>query len=289
MPTSTITSASKKGGSSRSYATRASMPNGLTWCLQPRSKTFDPLDRLLRGEAWSTPAPGVAVARPGYGGRMIDIAVPDLGRDRRPSSSGPSRPRSRRVAPPALRARHAGGVRRGRRPQAELMLLGEEPGDREDRQGHPFVGPAGHLLDRGTRRRRDRPGRVYRHERRSSTSSEPVRKGSGCTRSRTHARSPGPAARGGRPRSRSCALGCCAAWGATAAQAVLGSSFRVTGDHGAFFDLPTLSNGVPVPGVSVVATIHPAAALRARDDYRERAMSGFVADLTLVAAHLAQA
>jgi DNA polymerase len=46
---------------------------------------------------------------------------------------------------------------------------------------------------------------------------------------------------------------------------------------------------VPVPGVSVVATIHPAAVLRARDDDRERAMSGFVADLTLVAAHLAQA
>jgi DNA polymerase len=68
---------------------------------------------------------------------------------------------------------------------------------------------------------------------------------------------------------------------------VLGPEFRVTRDRGAFLDLPALSNGQALPDVTVTATIHPAAVLRARDADREGAMSGLVGDLTRVAEHLA--
>jgi DNA polymerase len=218
---------------------------------------------------------------------MIDIAVPDLG-----SGSPAKQLRSLATQVSACRAcplyEHATQAVFGEGDaRAELMLLGEEPGDREDRQGHPFVGPAGHLLDRaladaGIDRSAVYLSNVVKHF-----------KWSPSGKVRLHKKPNAREIRACRPwweaevavvRPR---VLCCL--GATAAQAVLGSSFRVTRDHGAFFDLPTLSNGVPVPGVSVVATIHPAAVLRARDDDRERAMSGFVADLTLVAAHLAQA
>jgi uracil-DNA glycosylase len=218
---------------------------------------------------------------------MTDIAAPDLG-------SGPPATRLRSLARQVAACRacplyeHATQSVFGEGDaHAALMLLGEEPGDREDRQGHPFVGPAGHLLDRalaeaGIDRSAVYLSNVVKHF-----------KWSPSGKVRLHKKPNAREIRACRPwweaevavvRPR---VLCCL--GATAAQAVLGSSFRVTRDRGAFFDLPTLSNGVPVPDVSVVATIHPAAVLRARDNDREQAMSGFVADLTRVASHLAAA
>ncbi|GGM08588.1 UdgX family uracil-DNA binding protein [Nakamurella endophytica] len=181
-------------------------------------------------------------------------------------------------------ATHAvfGEGRRG----APLMLVGEQPGDAEDRAGRPFIGPAGRLLDRalaeaGIDRERAYVTNAVKHFRFKSTA--------GSTR-RIHA-TPGAG------HIRACApwlraeLGAVepdvvVALGATAAQALMGPSFRVTQQRGLLLDWPPEAG--PYAGVQtrthlLLATIHPSAVLRADPQTREEAFAGLVADLRVAA------
>lgn len=157
---------------------------------------------------------------------------------------------------------------------APLMLVGEQPGDAEDRRGEPFVGPAGRLLDEalaraGIDRRLAYVTNVVKHfkweprgKRRLHTKPNHVE----ITACRRWIDAEITALR---PRVIVCL-------GATAAQALIGRDFRVT-----------KSRGKPVPSAlapHVVATVHPSSILRAPDDEaRETEMHAFVDDLVVVA------
>jgi uracil-DNA glycosylase len=162
---------------------------------------------------------------------------------------------------------------------AEVMLVGEQPGDLEDRAGHPFVGPAGKLLDTALTQAGIDRTRVY------VTNSVKHFKFVTIERGRRLHKKPNAAE-----------IRACHPWldeeirlikprvivalGATAAQALLGKQFRVTQDR-----------GKPMPfkaGQSVIATVHPSSVLRAPDDRREQARQEFLADLKQVAAYLQQ-
>jgi DNA polymerase len=157
---------------------------------------------------------------------------------------------------------------------APLMLVGEAPGDHEDRAGHPFVGPAGHLLFRAlddadierddvyvtnaVKHFKWRPqGKVRVHQKPTAREIEACRP---WWRAEIDLLQP--------------RLVCCL--GATAAQSLLGKNFRVTKQRAEFFPLGT--------GTEAVATVHPASVLRSRD--RDRAYAGLVADLRIVAERL---
>jgi DNA polymerase len=161
--------------------------------------------------------------------------------------------------------------------KAEIMMVGEQPGDAEDVAGHPFVGPAGKLLDRaleeaGIDRRLVYVTNVVKHFK-----WEPRGK------RRIHAK------------PNSAEIAACRPWleteillvkprvlvclGATAAQALLGRAFKVSQQRGTF-----------VPSAlapRVTATVHPSSILRAPDDESRRdEMRRFVMDLKRVAAEL---
>jgi uracil-DNA glycosylase len=160
---------------------------------------------------------------------------------------------------------------------AEVMLVGEQPGDQEDRQGHPFVGPAGRLLDvaleeAGIDRRRVYITNAVKHfkfvviERGRRLHKKPsageVRACNPWLQEEIHLEKPRVVV----------------ALGATAAQALLGKQFRVT-QH----------RGKPLPSEfaeAIVATVHPSSVLRAPDDAREDARREFIADLKAVARYL---
>lgn len=157
------------------------------------------------------------------------------------------------------------------------MLVGEQPGDREDLEGQPFVGPAGALLDRalaaaGLDRDQAYVTNVVKHF-----------KWKPAGKRRLHQK----------PNAEE--IGACKPWliaelevvepevvvclGATAAQALLGRSFRVTQQHGQWVDWAYAPK--------VTATVHPSSILRAPDaEAREAAYEGFVADLAVVAGAL---
>src|SRR6266571_2964349 len=154
--------------------------------------------------------------------------------------------------------------------RAMLMLIGEQPGDREDVEGKPFVGPAGRILDEGLEATGIERSRVYitnavKHFRFT-------RRG----KRRLHEKPNAGQIRACRPwldgeieavRPRIIVL-----LGATAAQAVMGPAFRVSKQRGGVLNSPV--------GVPVVATVHPSSILRAADnESREAAMSSFIADL----------
>jgi DNA polymerase len=158
-------------------------------------------------------------------------------------------------------------------PNSDLMLVGEQPGDQEDRQGHPFVGPAGRLLDRGLESAGIDAGAVYRTNAVKHFKWEPRGK------RRIH------------KKPSRWEVAACRPWlmaelealsprvlvllGATAAQAFFGAGFRVTRERG---------HEHPGPGgATALATVHPSAVLRARDEDRERDMALFVADLRTAA------
>jgi len=160
---------------------------------------------------------------------------------------------------------------------AEVMLVGEQPGDGEDKAGRPFVGPAGRLLDEalgeaGIDRRLAYVTNVVKHfkfERRGR-----LRLHKKPNADEVHACFPWLEAELRVVRPRVLVL-----LGATAAQALLGSSFRVSRQRGEFLD----SDLAP----RVLATVHPSAILRAPDDEaRALARKGFVADLAVVAEEL---
>jgi uracil-DNA glycosylase len=155
---------------------------------------------------------------------------------------------------------------------AELLLLGEQPGDREDVAGEPFVGPAGRLLDEalaaaGIDRQAVYLTNVVKHFKWRRAPSGKRRIHQKPDRAEVEACRPWLEGEIARVRPRLIVL-----LGATAAQAILGSGFRVTRERGSV--RPT-SLGPPA-----VATIHPSAVLRARtSDDRADALEGLVADL----------
>ncbi|HET7677965.1 MAG TPA: UdgX family uracil-DNA binding protein [Candidatus Limnocylindrales bacterium] len=169
----------------------------------------------------------------------------------------------------------------GRR-EAQLMLVGEQPGDREDIAGQPFVGPAGRILDAaleaaGVERRLVYVTNVVKHFKwRRDPRGLKRRLHEKPNRAEVAACWPWLEAEAAVVRPR-----LIVALGATAAQALLGASFRVTRDRGRFFagDLAPF----------VMATVHPSSILRAPDERaREREMAGLVADLRAAAARLAE-
>ena len=169
---------------------------------------------------------------------------------------------------------------------ARVVFVGEQPGDVEDRQGLPFVGPAGHLLRQAVDDAGIDPATVYitnavkhfRFEMRGKR--------------RIH-QTPGPAH-----------ITACRPWlvaefsmlapelvvllGATAAKALLGPSFRVTKSRGQLMPWPASAQhpgDFPVAEIQALATIHPSAVLRADD--RDAAYQGLVDDLKVARGALA--
>jgi uracil-DNA glycosylase len=161
---------------------------------------------------------------------------------------------------------------------ARMLLLGEQPGDQEDRAGAPFVGPAGRILDEaldaaGIDRDAVYVTNVVKHFKWKPAPRGKRRIHQRPDRSEEIACRPWLEAEVGRIKPE---LIICL--GATAAQALLGRSFRVTRQHGEV---------LPSDLGPVLATIHPSAVLRAPDaDARAAALDGLVADLRVAAATL---
>jgi uracil-DNA glycosylase family protein len=158
--------------------------------------------------------------------------------------------------------------------RADVMLIGEQPGDREDRAGRPFVGPAGGLLDRaladaGIDRREVYVTNVVKHFKWEPRGKRRIHKKPNASEIR--ACRPWLDSELGvvKPRVVVCL-------GATAAQALLGPRFRVTQQRGTFVDSDLAE--------FVTATIHPSSILRAPDDEaRREQFEGLVGDLRLAA------
>jgi DNA polymerase len=163
-------------------------------------------------------------------------------------------------------------------PSARVMLVGEQPGDREDIEGHPFVGPAGRILDEALER------------------AGIVREDAYVTNAVKHFRYRARGKRRIHQRPDRWHVRACFPWleaelqliepvalvllGATAAQAVLGPQVKVGESRGKQLD----SGLAPV----VTVTVHPSSILRVADsDERHRAMDQFVGDLGAVAEWIA--
>ena len=162
---------------------------------------------------------------------------------------------------------------------ADVMFVGEAPGDLEDRAGHPFVGPAGKLLDTALLEAGLDRSRVY------LTNSVKHFKFVVIERGRRLHKKPNAAEVRAcypwmREEIRLVKPRVVVALGATAAQALLGKQFRVTQERGR--PMPTEM------AETIIATVHPSSVLRAPDDERERARQEFVADLKRVAVYLRQ-
>jgi uracil-DNA glycosylase len=154
-------------------------------------------------------------------------------------------------------------------PQARLVMVGEQPGDQEDRQGAPFVGPAGQLLDRAL------------------DEAAVARDDAYVTNAVKHFNFRYRGKRRIHETPKAGHIRACRPWldaelalvrpqvlvtlGATAGKALLGPKFRITAERGE----PRGWNDL-----TLVPTIHPSAILRAEDeDAREEMFAGFVADL----------
>lgn len=161
--------------------------------------------------------------------------------------------------------------------RADLMLVGEVPGDQEDRTGRPFVGPAGQLLDEALREAGIERARAY------VTNVVKHFKWVAYGRRRLHQKPEAPE------------IAACRSWleaeiacvgprlivalGATAGQALLGPWFRVTRHRGRFMRSPL--------GPMVFATTHPSALLRIEDEGRRtEEVRRFVGELRQAAAFL---
>jgi DNA polymerase len=151
-----------------------------------------------------------------------------------------------------------------------IMLVGEQPGEREDVEGRPFVGPAGKLLDRCLDEAEIERKQVYitnavKHFKWEPRGKTRLHKKPSLTEVRACRPWLDAEIEAIRPRLLVCL-------GATAAQSLLGPSFRVTASRGVAQHVA----GYP----PVLATVHPASILRARtDDDRHRQTAEFIADL----------
>jgi len=163
--------------------------------------------------------------------------------------------------------------------RARIMLVGEQPGDREDLTGKPFVGPAGKLLDEVLAEAGLERSRVYVTNAVKHFNFEPRGK------FRLHKRPPATA------------IKACMPWleaelevvkpavvvllGATAAQAFFGAQFRITRERG-----KVLKHKL---AAIMIATLHPSAILRAPDEAaRSAGRATLLADLSLAARHAAR-
>jgi uracil-DNA glycosylase family protein len=167
---------------------------------------------------------------------------------------------------------------------ARVLLVGEQPGDREDITGEPFVGPAGRLLDRALDEAGITRDDVYVTNAVKHFKFDRMARG----KRRIHKKP-----------SRTEVLAC-RPWliaelaavqpelivclGATAAGSLLGSSFRITRHRGAVLDPPAEPAGIP-RDAHIVVTTHPSSVLRALD--RQAAYQEFLADIRAAAAVLA--
>jgi uracil-DNA glycosylase len=160
---------------------------------------------------------------------------------------------------------------------ARVMMIGEVPGDQEDRQGHPFVGPAGTLLDRALSAAGIARSDVYVTNIVKHFKFEPRGK------RRIH------------KKPNALEISACRPWldaelavvqpeivvllGATAAQSMLGRNFLVTQQRGRWVQSTIAPH--------VLATVHPSSILRAEDEEsRHQEMAQFIADLKPVAEQL---
>ncbi len=155
---------------------------------------------------------------------------------------------------------------------ARVVMVGEQPGDEEDRKGHPFIGPSGRLLSKamaeaGLEREKIYVTNAVKHF-------KFVERG----KRRIHAKPNG------------IEISACKPWleaelssiepdlvvclGATAAQSLMGRSFRITADRGKFFPHAWAKE--------IVATVHPSAILRVPDRYEEEYRL-FLNDLQVIA------
>jgi uracil-DNA glycosylase len=146
-------------------------------------------------------------------------------------------------------------------PGADVVFVGEQPGDREDREGHPFIGPAGRVLERAVAEAGLDRARIY------VTNVVKHFKWEARGKKRIH------------QKPNAGEIGACRPWldaelrvirpaavvclGATAAQALLGRGFKVTAHRGELLPSPL----APL----TMATVHPSAILRAPDDARREA------------------
>jgi uracil-DNA glycosylase len=167
-------------------------------------------------------------------------------------------------------------------PKTKIMFVGEQPGDQEDRVGHPFVGPAGKLLDEALEEAGINRAQVYvtnavKHFK--WTASERGKR-------RIHKKPRASEIKACRPwleaEMRVIQPQVLVALGATAAQALFGASFSVTRQRGQVIK----SGWAPF----TLATVHPSSILRAPDaDARREQMQMFVADLKRAASLAANA
>jgi uracil-DNA glycosylase len=155
---------------------------------------------------------------------------------------------------------------------ATILLVGEQPGDQEDRQGRPFVGPAGHLLETAL----DRAG----IDRKATYVTNAVKHfkwvaQEGRGKRRIHQKPNTTEVRACQPwllgEIEAVAPRVIVALGATAAQSLLGSAFRVTQHRGKPVASPY--------GPPIVATVHPASILRGDPEQREADLALFIRDL----------
>ena len=157
-------------------------------------------------------------------------------------------------------------------PKAPLALVGEQPGDVEDRQGLPFVGPAGRLLqealdEAGVAREDVYVTNAVKHFRFTDRGKRRIH----ATPQVTHIKACLPWLEAELTLVDPTLIVCL---GATAARALLGSTFRVTKQRGQVLELAT-----PVGVRPVLATVHPSAVLRATAEERSEAFAGLVSDL----------
>ena len=163
-------------------------------------------------------------------------------------------------------------------PEAKVVMVGEQPGDEEDRKGHPFVGPSGRLLSKAMQEADLDREKVY------VTNAVKHFKFVERGKRRIHAKPSG------------IQISACKPWleaeldaiepelivclGATAAQSLMGRAFRITAQRGKFFPHAWAKE--------IVATVHPSAILRVPERYDEE-YELFVKDLQAIATHLKKA